>query len=334
MQTGTLIHLSCFLLFALLLSGQSRAQYNLAENGGFEYYAACPTDYNNLGDCMNVFNPCRISTSDYFNACTPPYTNISVPANSFGYQQPKVGDGYAGMHLTVMDEYREYIQVKLKAPLIADTVYRISMHVSRANLGRIVSRDLGAVFTPDSAYYDDYLWKFFEPQWQPDGDPYLTDTADWVYVSGDYKASGGEKWIILGSFTDYPLLEYIYPGSTGNEYMYLYIDELSVVEKHALDWINFPNVFTPDGDGKNDWFLPLGAPDVGGNITMRIFNRWGECIFDSGSVVPAQAMTLLTWDGRHRGKACTEGVYFYRLESVSKATGQPIFKTGFVQLLR
>ena len=40
-----------------------------------------------------------------------------------------------------------------------------------------------------------------------------------------------------------------------------------------------PNAFTPDNDGVNDAFHPLGAGFEGDLYTFSVFNRWGEVVF-------------------------------------------------------
>jgi len=71
----------------------------------------------------------------------------------------------------------------------------------------------------------------------------------------------------------------------------------------------FPNAFTPDGDGLNDTFGPVGNAIE--EFEMTIFNRWGEAIFATTNVgVP--------WLGDVNGSdAATTGVYVYKY----RATG-------------
>jgi len=72
--------------------------------------------------------------------------------------------------------------------------------------------------------------------------------------------------------------------------------------------INMPNVFTPDSDGLNDFFAPVsdGAIEI---IQFKIFNRWGEIVFDENN--------QQGWDGNHDGKAAPSDVYVYAIEFVN-----------------
>ena len=69
-----------------------------------------------------------------------------------------------------------------------------------------------------------------------------------------------------------------------------------------------PNTFTPDGNGLNDMFLPMGVGIDEDNYRMDIFDRWGENIFTSNSFRKG-------WDGTVKGgsKLAPQGVYTYKL---------------------
>jgi gliding motility-associated-like protein len=68
--------------------------------------------------------------------------------------------------------------------------------------------------------------------------------------------------------------------------------------------IYFPNAFTPDGDGINDVFGPVGHYIE--DFEMTIFDRWGNEVFTT------QDMTV-AWDGRVRGAdRGVNGVYVYK----------------------
>jgi gliding motility-associated-like protein len=90
--------------------------------------------------------------------------------------------------------------------------------------------------------------------------------------------------------------------------------------------IEFPNVFTPNGDGSNDYFQMLF---YGGLATYEciIVNRWGNTIRTFTN--PA-----FQWDGTdENGKPLEEGVYFYIAKTLTNAN-QEIEKQGLVHLVR
>ncbi len=85
-----------------------------------------------------------------------------------------------------------------------------------------------------------------------------------------------------------------------------------------------PNVFSPNGDGKNEVLLVYG--NYISKLEMRIFNQWGEQV------------ALVTdknkgWDGRNRGKAQPVGVYVYTLKAIMN-DGRTVNLKGYITLLR
>lgn len=85
-----------------------------------------------------------------------------------------------------------------------------------------------------------------------------------------------------------------------------------------------PNVFSPNGDGKNDLFMVYG--NYIERLQMRIFNQWGQQVVFITN--PKEG-----WDGRFKGKAQPVGVYVYVLEVVM-TDGRKLSAKGSVSLLR
>jgi gliding motility-associated-like protein len=90
------------------------------------------------------------------------------------------------------------------------------------------------------------------------------------------------------------------------------------------DGIYVPNVFTPNGDGINDFFLVYGNTIE----TMRlvIYNQWGQELFISTDRQKG-------WDGTFRGNQSPAGRYSYALE-VKSQSGNKITKSGSFNLVR
>ncbi len=93
-------------------------------------------------------------------------------------------------------------------------------------------------------------------------------------------------------------------------------------------YLNIPNSFTPNGDGRNDYFLPrqlLSSGLIG--FSMKIMNRWGEVIFQTDKVDGRG------WDGKLGGNQQSIGVYVYQIEATWKNGFSNSF-TGNVTLVR
>lgn len=73
---------------------------------------------------------------------------------------------------------------------------------------------------------------------------------------------------------------------------------VEVFEKYYF-W--YPNSFTPNSDGKNDVFLPVGEGLE--EYHMSIYNRWGECLFETNDF-------FQPWTGKlNSGEIAPNGTY-------------------------
>jgi gliding motility-associated-like protein len=90
-----------------------------------------------------------------------------------------------------------------------------------------------------------------------------------------------------------------------------------------------PNAFTPDGDGLNDVLMVRGK---GVTIkSFRIFNRWGELVFEKENFYPNELK--YGWDGKVRGVPATPDVFVYTAE-VFCDNGIPYTYKGNISLLK
>ncbi len=111
-------------------------------------------------------------------------------------------------------------------------------------------------------------------------------------------------------------------------------NESPIVQKICLDidscsLYTLPNVFTPNNDGYNDYFIPFPYHFVE-KIDIKIFNRWGNLVFETQN-------PDINWDGKNNVThlECSPGVYYYvcdvyerRLSGLKKRT-----LNGFLHLL-
>jgi gliding motility-associated-like protein len=138
-----------------------------------------------------------------------------------------------------------------------------------------------------------------------------------VKLNGYVTNSPGVKWTTSGSGTFIPndsLLNPTYIPSdadyeTGKFYLILTtvgacktVSDTMVV---FVTEIKAPNVFTPNGDGFNDRFVILGAPE---ESRLVVFNRWGQKVFESNNY-------LNDWDG----EGLNTDVYYYILTYKSRS---------------
>lgn len=92
-----------------------------------------------------------------------------------------------------------------------------------------------------------------------------------------------------------------------------------------------PNVITNNGDNVNDVFnVSMSSEESCTVVSMQIFNRWGQTIFESTATNP-------TWNGRtNAGDAVPEGTYFYIIEIEVSVDGakETEVKKGYLTLFR
>ncbi len=93
-------------------------------------------------------------------------------------------------------------------------------------------------------------------------------------------------------------------------------------------YADFPSVFTPNGDGVNDYFFPRQYLTKGlTEFSMDIYNRWGQLIYQANTVDGSG------WDGSFNAKPQPEGVYIYVISAKFK-DGQMLNKQGNITLVR
>lgn len=93
-------------------------------------------------------------------------------------------------------------------------------------------------------------------------------------------------------------------------------------------YLSMPNIFTPNGDGVNDFFFPRQLLSRGlTSFTMNIYNRWGQLIYE------ANAIDGQGWDGSLNNTPQPAGVYVYVID-VKFKDGQIEHYKGNVTLLR
>ncbi|GAB4252141.1 MAG: hypothetical protein Kow0079_06710 [Vicingaceae bacterium] len=107
-------------------------------------------------------------------------------------------------------------------------------------------------------------------------------------------------------------------------------------------WVQCPvipiNIFTPNGDGVNDYFELVNLDDYT-QVTVEVYDRWGNMVYES---FPYKN----DWDGTNKknGKPLSDGTYFYivkvgseKYEYKNNSKGEGEFKytvNGYVTIVR
>jgi len=89
----------------------------------------------------------------------------------------------------------------------------------------------------------------------------------------------------------------------------------------------FPNSFSPNGDGKNDYFMLLNPADMEQIERFEIFNRWGQLVFATND------KNSKGWDGTFNGVQQPVNTYIYNLQATC-GKGNKVVAHGDVSLFR
>lgn len=330
-----------FILCLLFLNQKISGQTNLVPNPSFEIYTTCPNLPGEIYYATPWFQPNEIggsvtigSSSDFYHQCAS-FGFTSVPSNNYtgGFQFPRTGGGYAGIMLysgSVSTGSREYIQSPLTSALIQQKTYCIEFYVSLIDTAVFAISNIGAFFSNDSLLYNDILYSpiLVTPQVLNDTNNIISDKNNWVLISGQFIANGGERYITIGNFKTDTQTNWQNVGG-GLLLSYYYFDDVSVVccdcDTTVTTNISIPNIFTPNNDNTNDNFKITSSGIV--TLNCKIYDRWGILVGELKDINDV-------WDGRTTsGLECSDGVYYYVL-TAKGIDNKEYNQKGFIQLIK
>jgi gliding motility-associated-like protein len=148
-------------------------------------------------------------------------------------------------------------------------------------------------------------------------------TYDWQPYKGLNTYSSATPIFNYGKQTEYQIKMVSSAGC-------ITIDSMTVRVVNQLDPdancdFYIPNVFSPNGDGRNDTYFPFTV-NIKEIKFFRIFNRWGELVFETKAFGEG-------WNGRYKGKLQPTDVFVWTVEAVCN-DGTIIRKSGNVLLLK
>ncbi|HEX2609351.1 MAG TPA: gliding motility-associated C-terminal domain-containing protein, partial [Flavisolibacter sp.] len=126
----------------------------------------------------------------------------------------------------------------------------------------------------------------------------------------------------------------IYDGSFDSiRYKVVVMDEAGCTDSSSIKVKVFrtdprifvPSAFTPNGDGKNDYFRPI-AVGISRIEYFSVYNRWGQLVFST-------TVNEMGWDGTLGGKEQPSGTYVWLVRGVDY-TGKVVFAKGTSTLIR
>lgn len=165
-----------------------------------------------------------------------------------GSRLPRTGNRFAGIYAYSGDYqeicYREYLQTKLIEPLQQGEVYCAEAFVSRAQSPYFASNGLGFYFSKNKVEQGNYENLQFTPQIVYN--QIITDTINWVEISGTFEATAAADYLIFGNFYDDPETQAVptkvIPGAY-YQFSYYFVDDVSI-EKMPYDKFLFSGITT------------------------------------------------------------------------------------------
>lgn len=105
-------------------------------------------------------------------------------------------------------------------------------------------------------------------------------------------------------------------------------DAVTVYIKVEPEYVIYiPNTFTPNGDGKNDFFSVEGfGINEAKGFKMSIFDRWGQKVYETDDINKG-------WDGKYKDQPVQEDTYIYRV-TFKDSSGKNHIKTGHVNVMK
>jgi len=301
------------LLLYMFLHFSINAQTNLVPNGDFEYFSSCPTTTSQINLAVPWYDP-NGATSDYLNSCSAVGSGMNVPNCIFGFsfQNAHSGSAYSGIGClqTIGSNYREYIQCQFSSTLNNNRVYYIEFYVNLAGNGKYAVNNVGA-FISDTAITNNNPPNpiYATPQIMLQGNPIITDTINWVKISGYYHSHGSEKFITIGNFCSDSATMIQVVNPFGNSYWaYYFIDDVTVIDSASLgveelDNPNYISLFPNPNNGAMQLSYSLLDNETG---YLIINNVMGEKV---KTYKLQNGITLLNINETQ----LRNGIYFYQV---------------------
>ncbi len=305
-------HFPVLILLLLFLTSQPLdAQPNLVPNPSFESNSGCPNSFSNAFSWVNTWLNSG-NTPDYFHPCS---TTLGVPTNYFGTQLAHADSAYAGIgvYASSIPNFREYISVQLAQPLVAGHSYHLSFFVSLYDNCQEACNNLGAFVSPSANLNQN---DFFSSAPQVITTVVIGDKNNWVEISGNLIAQGGETYLYLGCFKPDAQLSVVAAGSGSLSSIAYYVDDVSLTDNNglsvssgALSAIQF---FPNPADG---FINILGFQN---RLSVNLYNVAGELVLNHNKTSQTNRISTI---------GLPEGLYFLTCQ-----TDEMVFSSKIIVL--
>ncbi|MBK7694793.1 MAG: gliding motility-associated C-terminal domain-containing protein [Saprospiraceae bacterium] len=146
----------------------------------------------------------------------------------------------------------------------------------------------------------------------------------WYPTQGLSCSSCGEPTLTVSS-------ESVYYLETIDDAGCVHIDSVVILLRKIESQIHIPNAFSPNGDGVNDYWIPIGSHSSVQFHNIEVYDRWGGQIFNWSPNIKDELP--IGWDGKFKDHPMTPGVYVYRI-SYSSFSNPIVEISGEMTLIR
>jgi len=197
-----------------------------------ETYTSLPTGISQWSKCVGWDNADGTATPDYFHIDGS--GDVELPYTLLGSVYPHSGDAILGIGFRYNDDsdpYREYIDSHLSEPMIAGSVYQVSLWLTNgfddwfAGAG---SNRFGIRFSKEPLEQDGTDFIDIVPQIEIEEELWLTD---WTYFEFSFIADSAYEYITYGNFYDNGFVSWTVHDFSAyyQDASYYFIDDVAVI---------------------------------------------------------------------------------------------------------
>ena len=145
-----------------------------------------------------------------------------------------------------------------------------------------------------------------------------------IYATGE----GDYEYAIDDEFGDYQDSYLFYGIESGLHTVYVRDKNGCGIVSAMITSVKAPNFFTPNHDGVNDTWLPVGlSRDLHDNVSIYIFNRFGKLLAKLDPYGEG-------WDGTYLGKLMHQNDYWYKVDYTERFSGKQRQLKGHFSLVK
>jgi hypothetical protein len=239
-------------LLLFFISDNFFSQVNFVNNPSFEDKYTCNINFNEIYKAKywcGIDSTKPLCGGDYYNSCST-NINTSVPSNVFSYQYARTGKAYAicgsfycPTPACSPTNQRAYLKNRLRSNLITGVKYCVKMHVNLINKCKYGIDALSiylADITIDTISTCTIPLTYLTPQISNPSGNIISDTLNWIEVSGTFTANGSEKYLVIGNFFPNSSVNTTTVNSSQPGWSTYNIDDVSIID------YNLPAYAGPD----------------------------------------------------------------------------------------